>query len=150
MGWQDLELYKKLRGSRKWERVPLPTNLPPVDLSSSSRPISDLSDSPPPGRPGHHYSSSKDSYKRGRNSPGNSEDQNNPKAVKLCTEARNVEVDVQEIEKADLVSEGINSPSPHNGGDPGTVISVQGTPAKLQNMALFQQSPIITRVGKKN
>ena len=46
MGMQDLELHKKLRGSRKWERVPLPSNLPPVDLSNRPAPV--LSDSPPP------------------------------------------------------------------------------------------------------
>ena len=36
MGLSGLELHKKLRGSRKWEKVALPTNLPPVNLSSRS------------------------------------------------------------------------------------------------------------------
>ena len=50
MGVQDLELHRKLRGTKKWERVTLPRNLPPVDLSSRS--TTPVSHSPPPGRPG--------------------------------------------------------------------------------------------------
>ena len=35
MGWTDLELSKKVRGSGRWERVILPEGLPTVNLSSS-------------------------------------------------------------------------------------------------------------------
>ena len=47
MGLWDLELRKKLRGTKKWERVSLPSNLPPVDLSSQQ--LTKCSDSPPKG-----------------------------------------------------------------------------------------------------
>ena len=50
MGVMDLELHRKLRGTSRWERVNLPDNLPPVDLSS--RPATQTPTSPPPGRPG--------------------------------------------------------------------------------------------------
>ena len=46
---------KKVRGARTgWERVALPDNLPPVDLSISADNLSYSEDSksPPPGRPG--------------------------------------------------------------------------------------------------
>ena len=156
MGFFDLELHKKLRGSRKWERVPLPSNLPPVDLSS--RPAPALSGSPPPGRPGHQYSRDNTNTKRGRDSTGSNVDQNSPKVVKLASEVdkNNTEEEdesfIQKVEKADLVSEGKNSPDPREDRDPGMVTSVQGTPAKLQIQGKFQQqqSPIITRSTKKN
>ena len=156
MGLFDLELHKKLRGSRKWERVPLPSNLPPVDLSS--RPAPALSGSPPPGRPGHQYSRDNTNTKRGRDSTGSNVDQNSPKVVKLASEVdkNNTEEEdesfIQKVEKADLVSEGKNSPDPREDRDPGMVTSVQGTPAKLQIQGKFQQqqSPIITRSTKKN
>ena len=153
MGLFDLELHKKLRGSRKWERVPLPSNLPPVDLSSKPAPA--LSGSPPPGRPGHQYSRDNINTKRGRDSTGSNVDQNSPKVVKLATEVSkdNTEEDEsfsQKIEKADLVSEGRYSPDSCEVRDPGMITSVQGTPAKLQNQGKFQQSPIIARTTKKN
>ena len=52
MGVMDLELHRKLRGTSRWERVNLPDNLPPVDLSS--RPATQTPTSPPPGRPGQN------------------------------------------------------------------------------------------------
>ena len=54
MGVMDLELHRKLRGTSKWERVNLPDNLPPIDLSR--RPASQAPNSPPPGRPGQRSS----------------------------------------------------------------------------------------------
>ena len=57
MGIQDLELHKKLRGTSRWEKVALPSNLPPVDLGS--RPSTPVSHSPPPGRPGQESSRDK-------------------------------------------------------------------------------------------
>ena len=50
IGVIDLELHRKLRGTSKWERVNIPDNLPPIDLSS--RPATQAPKSPPPGRPG--------------------------------------------------------------------------------------------------
>ena len=151
MGIQDLELHKKLRGSKKWERVPLPSNLPPVDLSDRPAPV--LSDSPPPGRPGHQYS--RGSNKRDRDSTGSNTDQICSKVVKLVTDGeRDITGDDdasfdQLIEKADLVTEGSSSPSLRDIRDPGSIISIQGTPAKLTSQAnLQQQSPIISRSTK--
>ena len=136
--------------------MPLPSNLPPVDLSS--RPAPALSGFPPPGRPGHQYSKDNTNTKRGRDSTGSNVDQNSPKVVKLASEVdkNNTEEEdesfIQKVEKADLVSEGKNSPDPREDRDPGMVTSVQGTPAKLQIQGKFQQqqSPIITRSTKKN
>ena len=51
MGLRDLELHKKVRGSKKWERVTLPAYLDPLELDWS--PPQPISTSPPPGRPGH-------------------------------------------------------------------------------------------------
>ena len=50
MGVQDLELHKKVRFSNRWEKVTLPKDLPPVNMSS--RTVIAVSESPPPGRPG--------------------------------------------------------------------------------------------------
>ena len=158
MGLYDLELHRKLRGSSKWERVALPSDLPPVDLHS--RPAQHLSNSPPPGRPGHDYDYSRDSNKRGRESTGSNSDQNVSKVAKQSTDTTEVANDVttehedsflKKVEKADLVSEGKSSPgSAKKVQDPGTVTSVQGTPAKLNpGLLSFHQSPIITKSGRK-
>ena len=112
--------------------------------------------SPPPGRPGHQYSRDSAGSKRDRDSTGSNTDQNSPKAVKLAAEAdrdnteEEVESFIEKIEKADLVSEGRNSPEPCEDRDPGMITSVQGTPAKLQKKEKFQQSPIIARSTRKN
>ena len=152
MGLYDLELHRKLRGTRNWERVPLPTNLPPVDLSS--RPPPSFSDSPPPGRPGHEEEYS---IKRSRDSSGSSPGQGNPKIAKQSEVADDDFTDkekddsfVQLVAKADLVTEGDDSSEFDRVKDPGTVTSVQGTPAKLLVREKFQSSPIIARSSKKN
>ena len=157
MGLYDLELHRKLRGSSKWERVALPNDLPPVNLHS--RPAQHLSNSPPPGRPGHDYDYSRDSNKRGRESTGSNSDQNVTKVAKKSTDTAQVENDVtdsedsflKKVEKANLVSEGNTSPGyTVEVTDPGTVTSVQGTPAKLYpGLCSFQQSPIIAKSGRK-
>ena len=151
MGLYDLEF----RGTRNWKRVLLPANLPPVDLSS--RPPPSVSDSPPPGRPGHEDEFTKDSYKRGRDSSGSSPGQGNPKIAKHLEEAEDeigdkekVESFVQLVAMADLVTEGDVSSEVDRVNDPGTVTSVQGTPAKMQVMEKFHSSPIIARSAKKN
>ena len=155
MGLKDLELHKKLRGTSKWERVPLPDNLPPVDLDA--RQPSQVSSSPPPGRPGHDYS--RDS-KRGRESTGSSDgEQNNakvakqicenPESVGINTEAVNEDSFDKLVEKANLVSEG-TSPSPRRRKDPGVITSVQGTPSHTKpSLEKFQESPIISKSGRK-
>ena len=52
MGLRDLELHKKVRGTRKWEQVELPGGLAPVELDSiPAHTVGPAS--PPPGRPGH-------------------------------------------------------------------------------------------------
>ena len=153
MGLDDLELHKKLRGTTKWERVPLPSNLPPVDLSS--RPAAQLSNSPPPGRPGHDYSN-----KRGRGSTGSDTGENSSKIAKQNSEgdvndpAESEESFEQLVEKADLVSEVPSSPSDPKSKkitDPGIITSVQGTPSQMYpSLENYQQSPIISRSGRKN
>ena len=57
---------------------------------------------------------------------------------------------VQLVAKADLVTEGDDSSEFDRVKDPGTVTSVQGTPAKLLVREKFQSSPIIARSSKKN
>ena len=79
MGWTDLELHKKLRGTKKWEKVPLPANLPPVNLKASPPPSAALtSQSPPPGRP--RLQSIRE--KRGRESSGSETEQSSSKVAK--------------------------------------------------------------------
>ena len=48
MGQKDLMLFRRFRGEQ-WEQVPLPGDLPEVDLNSSSRQAEP--GSPAPGRP---------------------------------------------------------------------------------------------------
>ena len=144
MGQLDLELHKKLRGTSKWEKVTLPENLPPVDLSS--RPAKPVSDSPPPGRPGHESSREK----RERESSGSDSEQNIPKVAK---QGGNYSEVVRELIKhANLVSDGGVSQSGENGSktihDPGNFTSVQGTPVKPSPTPSYVQSPILSRAGK--
>ena len=160
MGLYDLELHKKVRGTFRWERVTLPDNLPPVDLNR--RPSVSHSSSPPPGRPGHDYS--RDS-KRGRESTGSDSGHHSSKVSKQSSETNdaiaakeggneNIE---QLVEKTASVSEGARSsvdPKSKVTIDPGMVTSVQGTPSKmypsLVSLESHPQSPIISRLGKKN
>ena len=80
MGLLGLELHKKLRGSSKWEKVTLPKNLPPVDLSGRPVTPATVSQSPPPGRPGHESTLGRD--KRGRGSSGSETEQTSSKIAK--------------------------------------------------------------------
>ena len=165
MGFTDIELHKKLRGTSRWEKVILPPNLPPVDLSAKSP--AQLSGSPPPGRPGHDYSRDN---KRGRESTGSDGGQNNSKVAKPDDNiASEVEVSKQAVggkekadaseesfekllEKADLVSQGEASPEGEIGkkaNDPGFITSVEGTPKHIC-LEKFQHSPIFSKSGKKS
>ena len=126
MGLKDLELWKKVRGmNQRWERVDLPSNLPPVDMNvTADRP--DLESlSPPPGRPGQ----SRKAEKRGRGSSGSEagSEKKNPKTSRLETSWS------ETLEKADLVGESNITPTKPGEGlqrrpDTGFVFSVIGTP----------------------
>ena len=159
MGLYDLELFKKIRGSSKWEKVVLPPNLPPVDLAA--KPPAQISGSPPPGRPGHHYTRDN---KRGRESTGSDAGQNSTKVSKQSHDTSGTDKDLSKneveseesfdklVEKADLVSQGEDNPDDEIGGnlnDPGIITSVQGTPSHL-HLEKLQQSPIISKSGRKN
>ena len=50
MGYSDLELFKKIKGSGRWIKVNLPKSLPNIDMNPSSSLGSPLS--PAPGTPG--------------------------------------------------------------------------------------------------
>ena len=143
MGLKGLELHKKMSGSSKWERVNLPMNLPPADLSS--RPAS--SHSPPPDRPGHGTTRDK----RGRGSSGSDSEQTSSKVAKQSDKA--VEADVEEVwsesvKNATLVSNGSPSKSKPT-HDPGNFTNIQGTPVKVSLSPEVVQSPILSRAGKK-
>ena len=133
MGLLGLELHKKLRGSKLWEKVCLPGNIPPVDLSS--RPAASESTSPPPGRP--RFESSRD--KRGRDSTGSETDQNQPKAAKKD--------DMKEVNTENQV--GNRSESVELGDDPGNFTSIEGTPAKTLSLNFPINSPILSRKSMK-
>ena len=151
MGFVDLELHKKLRGTNKWEKVTLPSSLPPVDFSS--RPAATTSScSPPPGRPGHDYIRDN---KRGRGSTGSDSGQNSSKIARQNddniddkTAAEKEESWEKLVEEAVLVSDALNCPSDpksKNIIDPGMITSVQGTPSKLYPSLDAVQSPILSR-----
>ena len=74
MGYMDLQLHKKDSLIGKWELVPLPAGIPPVEVRGSPGKVE--SGSPAPGRPGQMRSE-----KRGRQSTG-SDGQGTPKAAK--------------------------------------------------------------------
>ena len=143
MGLKDLELWKKVRGmNQRWERVDLPSNLPPVDMNvTADRP--DLESlSPPPGRPGQ----SRKAEKRGRGSSGSEagSEKKNPKTSRLETSWS------ETLEKADLVGESNITPTKPGEGlqrrpDTGFVFSVIGTPNKPSLAADYRASPVISR-----
>ena len=139
MGFKGLELHKKLRGSRRWEKVSLPTNLPPVNLSS--RPVSE-SASPPQGRP--RLASTRE--KRGRGSSGSGSDSEQLVAKVARKDPEKVEVagDGEENGKIDLDSSGIGKHQ-QLGHDPGSITYIQGTPVKAYSLNLSVQSPILSR-----
>ena len=148
MGLLDLELHRKLRGSKKWERISLPTNLPPVDMSS--KPSEQVSDSPPPGRPGSEGTRGK----RGRGSDSSSDEgQNSTKVKKISDTETQPGVDketewLENLKKADLVSEEPTINGDEQRDDPGNFTSIQSTPAKQLLSQVYSQSPILTRSGK--
>ena len=152
MGMIDLELHRKIRGTSKWERVTLPNNLPPIDLSS--RPATPVSKSPPSGRPGHEYSRDK----RGRESTGSETGQIISKVAKQTDNSDGVSdrerTWIESVENAVLVSEEPASPvgkkGPKTIPDPGNFISIQGTPAKMLSSQEFIQSPILSKFGRKS
>ena len=148
MGLNDLELWKKVRGSRtKWEKVVLPANLPPVDLTITTNSMSDPdeSDSPPPGRPGQQYRAEK----RNRDSPSSDA---TPSKVKVSR--CEINSFSAALEKANLVGDATISPVKEGGGlqkkpDSGRVYSVCGTPLKNQLAVISPESPIITSKSSK-
>ena len=133
MGLRDLELWKKVRGTRsRWEKVVLPSNLPPVDLSYKSE--QDDSISPPPGRPGHLSRGSSDSE------CGQSLSKVNKNKIIGFSDA---------LEKAQLVGEASISPVKEGEGlnkkpDNGRVFSVSATPVKQKLPIISQESPIFS------
>ena len=149
MGLNGLELHKKLRGTNsRWERVNLPEDLPPVDMSE--RPPVCVSISPPPGRP-------RLSSKRGRGSSGSDNEQSQPKVAKQ-NEVCNKEKDhsqlmgkkmsfTERVKQANLVSEGPTSPVKEPRKDQGSFISIQtaGTPNKILDNESSVQSPILSK-----
>ena len=143
MGLKDLELWKKVRGmNQRWERVDLPSNLPPVDMNVTADRADLESLSPPPGRPGQ----SRKAEKRGRGSSGSDagSEKKNPKTSRLETSWS------ETLEKADLVGESNITPTKPGEGlqrlpDTGFVFSVIGTPNKPSSGASYQASPVIPR-----
>ena len=139
MGLSGLELHKKLRGSRKWEKVALPTNLPPVNLSSRS--VSE-SASPPPGRP--RLVSTREKRGRGSSGSGSDSEQLSSKIARKDPEKAVVAEIDEEKGKPDLDSSGIGKHQ-QLGQDPGSITNIQGTPVKAYSLNLSVQSPILSR-----
>ena len=160
MGFNDLELSKKIRGSGKWQRVPLPPGIARVDLTRTEllaenqghgggrdyTPLDFSSMSPAPGRPG----------KRGRESTGSPTGQTQKKAARDDIGEREV-VDnkvrkkngengwKKAIEEANLVTESQITPTKDTEGlvkmaDTGIITSISGTPSQKTI-----KSPIITK-----
>ena len=174
MGVNDLELSRKLKGTKKWERVKLPENLPEVELDRSPSKV--VSVSPPPGRPGHTSRPGK----RERVSSGGQSDVNTPKISRREGEnecgdgygdssvhsspspsnrghARldNREAALKEsIEAADLVGPATISPNKDGEGlkkipDLGFIHSVTGTPIRKTTCEIeVPASPILSKSAK--
>ena len=147
MGLYDLELWKRVRGARtNWEKVILPTNLPPVDFTMTTDSLINgtESQSPPPGRPGQR------SEKRDRESSGSENGIEDRSKV-----SRKENTFIEALEKANLVGEATISPTKDGEGleknvDCGKVLSVSGTPAKLSLSSDCPNSPIIfSKISKK-
>ena len=134
MGLRDLMLFKRARGER-WEHVPLPKQLPPVELGTTVSTAD--SGSPAPGRPGQNNSRDK----RGRDSTGSSTDENTPKQqrkespLEKSLENNRDEAWRDAVKEAHLVSdEATISPGKEGEGlkkplDLGIITSVTGTPS---------------------
>ena len=149
MGINDLELSKKIRGSGRWQRVPLPPGLAGVNLAKvhvGSQRQEEPSLSPAPGRPRQDRPG-----KRGRESPGSPAGQSKTKAVKEnISEAEDSKKEKENtweetIRGATLVTESQITPTKEDEGlakvaDIGIITSISGTPTQHS-----LQSPIITK-----
>ena len=116
----------------------------------SSKPSEQVSDSPPPGRPGSEGTRGK----RGRGSDSSSDEgQNSTKVKKISDTETQPGVDketewLENLKKADLVSEEPTINGDEQRDDPGNFTSIQSTPAKQLLSQVYSQSPILTRSGK--
>lgn len=155
MGLKDLELSKKMRGSRRWERVTLPSGLAAVDLSQTggwtrNSLATSMAESPAPGRPDQDRDRPN---KRGRESLGTPPGQSDLKAAREENSVKDREKEREEawkqsIEQADLVGDSRITPTKENEGlrrspDTGIVTSISGTPSQLH-----QKSPILYKTSK--
>ena len=151
MGLNDLELSKKMRGSRRWERVTMPSGLAAVDLSKTggwtrNSAVASMTESPAPGRPGQDRDRPN---KRGRESPGTPPGQSDLKAAREENSVKDrEEAWKQTIEQADLVGDSRITPTKENEGlrktpDTGIVTSISGTPSQLH-----LKSPILYKTSK--
>ena len=152
MGPKGLELNKKVRGSSRWEKVILPKDLPPVNLSE--QPPALITDSPPPGRP-------RLSSKRGRESSGSDSEQVSSKVVKQSDRSdgnsnalENKKSFRERLEKANLVSDGVASPEDNiqnsvttDKGNFTSIVGLQGATCKTKTTKfLTAQSPVKSKV----
>ena len=166
MGVLDLELSKKIKGTGKWERVPLPRGLPEVNLRNSPAKggisLQSGSISPAPGRPGQGDGREE---KRKRVSSGSPTGP--PKAAKTDNENKEDEFEAEtgqvetvgqewkeRVEAAKLVGEATISPSKEGEGlmkkpDVGAFVSVVGTPVKQNLVHDLSASPILHRSVRK-
>ena len=153
-GYDDLELYKRLRGAEKWEKVALPDDLQKVNMN----PRTSISLSPAQGRPDHSYGRGE---KRERGSPSGTPGQANQKSLRqdeevdLASDIINERTEAwsEILEKADLVGEATITPTKENQGlktqpDTGLITSITCTPAKPTFSIEPQQSPIISKLAK--
>ena len=166
MGWTDLELSKKVRGTRKWEKVILPEGLPEINLSGSSGKADSWS--PPPGRPGQERKE-----KRGRESTGSPElnkqkvsrkevdsapddsdyDRSDVEETDRMAKGKD-EVWKETIETAELVGEATITPSKDGEGlrktpDIGFISSITGTPSRNTPSLTHAASPILSKSCRK-
>ena len=153
MGIYDLELSKKIRGSGRWQRVPLPSGLARVNMNkevlAGSHEQEEGTLSPAPGRPRQDRPG-----KRGRESPGSPVGQSNAKLARdNISEAEDNRKKKEKtweetIREANLVSESEITPIKENEGlvkvaDKGIITSISGTPTQLS-----LSSPIITKQSR--
>ena len=140
MGLLGLELHKKVRGTRTWEKVVLPDNLPPVDLTGKQPTLETTS--PPPGRPRPRLVSNN---KRDREP--NSDSESEPIQHKSAKQDNTWQ---KTLEMAVLVTEGSPTPSVPK-VDKGNFINIEGTPSKVTTLdEVYAQSPIISKSKSTN
>ena len=141
MGWTDLELHKKLRGTKKWEKVPLPDNLPPVNLRAKSPSSATVaSQSPPPGRP--RLQSSR--IKRGRDSSGSETEQTSSKVAKQGEDDPATEkvttTDLNDVEIKDLQVDRTGKVVEEESYCPASPAPVKPSPAFIYNSPVFRKN----------